>query len=87
MQAGSVSRIDEREDHRQPRPGFSRTSALGCGKQLGVVRELAGIVAARARGAALAERTWVLISESPDGRWGIKWPRRHGRRHRRGRLS
>ena len=40
-------------------------------KQLGVVRELTKIVAAQARDATLAERTWVLITESPDGGWGI----------------
>jgi phenylpyruvate tautomerase PptA (4-oxalocrotonate tautomerase family) len=40
-------------------------------KQLGVVRELTEIVAAQARGATLAGRTWVLVTESPDGGWGI----------------
>ena len=40
-------------------------------KQPGVVRELTEIVAAQARVATLAERTWVLITESPDGGWGI----------------
>jgi phenylpyruvate tautomerase PptA (4-oxalocrotonate tautomerase family) len=40
-------------------------------KQLGVVRELSDIVAAQARDATLAERTWVLITESPEGGWGI----------------
>jgi phenylpyruvate tautomerase PptA (4-oxalocrotonate tautomerase family) len=40
-------------------------------KQLGVVRELTDIVAAAARDATLAARTWVLITESPDGGWGI----------------
>ena len=40
-------------------------------KQLGVVRELTDIVAAQARDATLTERTWVLITESPDGGWGI----------------
>jgi phenylpyruvate tautomerase PptA (4-oxalocrotonate tautomerase family) len=40
-------------------------------KQLGVVRELTGIVAAAAGDPTLVERTWVLISESPDGGWGI----------------
>src|SRR5438067_7605901 len=40
-------------------------------KQLGVVRELTDIVAAAARDATLAGRTWVLITESPDGGWGI----------------
>lgn len=40
-------------------------------KQLGVVRELTEIIAAQARDATLAERTSVLITESPDGGWGI----------------
>ena len=40
-------------------------------KQLGVVRELTDIVAAAAGDPAVAERTWVLITESPEGGWGI----------------
>jgi phenylpyruvate tautomerase PptA (4-oxalocrotonate tautomerase family) len=40
-------------------------------KQLGVVRELTDIVAAAAGDPGLAARTWVLITESPDGGWGI----------------
>ena len=40
-------------------------------KQLGVVRELTDIVAAAAGDSTLAERTWVLITESPEGGWGI----------------
>ena len=40
-------------------------------KQLGVVRELSDIVAAAASDPSMAERTWVLITESPDGGWGI----------------
>jgi phenylpyruvate tautomerase PptA (4-oxalocrotonate tautomerase family) len=40
-------------------------------KQLGVVKELTEIVAAAAGHPALAERTWVLLTESPEGGWGI----------------
>jgi phenylpyruvate tautomerase PptA (4-oxalocrotonate tautomerase family) len=40
-------------------------------KQLGVVRELTDIVAAAAGDPTLTERTWVLITESPEGGWGI----------------
>ena len=40
-------------------------------KQLGVVKELTEIVAAAAGDPALAERTWVLLTESPEGGWGI----------------
>ena len=40
-------------------------------KQLGVVRELTDIVASAAGDPELNERTWVLITESPEGGWGI----------------
>ncbi len=40
-------------------------------KQLGVVRELTDIIAAAAGDPTLAERTWVLLTESPEGGWGI----------------
>jgi phenylpyruvate tautomerase PptA (4-oxalocrotonate tautomerase family) len=40
-------------------------------KQLGVVSELTEIVAAAAGDPTLAERTWVLLTESPEGGWGI----------------
>jgi phenylpyruvate tautomerase PptA (4-oxalocrotonate tautomerase family) len=40
-------------------------------KQIGVVRELTDIVAAAAGDPTLAARTWVLITESPEGGWGI----------------
>jgi phenylpyruvate tautomerase PptA (4-oxalocrotonate tautomerase family) len=36
-----------------------------------VVKEMTDIVASAAGGRSLAERTWVLIHESPDGGWGI----------------
>ena len=40
-------------------------------KQLGVVRELTDIVAAAAGDPSLVDRTWVLITEAPEGGWGI----------------
>jgi phenylpyruvate tautomerase PptA (4-oxalocrotonate tautomerase family) len=40
-------------------------------KQLGVVKELTEIVAAAAGDPALADRIWVLLTESPEGGWGI----------------
>ena len=44
---------------------------LGREKQLGVVKELTEIVAAAAVDPGLAERTWVLLTESPEGGWGV----------------
>jgi phenylpyruvate tautomerase PptA (4-oxalocrotonate tautomerase family) len=40
-------------------------------KQLGVVKELTDIVAAAAGDPTLTERTWCLLTESPEGGWGI----------------
>jgi len=40
-------------------------------KQLGVVKELTEIVAAAAGDPTQADRTWVLLTESPEGGWGM----------------
>jgi phenylpyruvate tautomerase PptA (4-oxalocrotonate tautomerase family) len=40
-------------------------------KQLGVVKEMTDIIAAAADDPGLVGRTWVLITESPEGGWGI----------------
>jgi phenylpyruvate tautomerase PptA (4-oxalocrotonate tautomerase family) len=40
-------------------------------KQLGVVKELTDIVAAAGDDPTLTTRTWVLITESPEGGWGF----------------
>ena len=40
-------------------------------KQLGVVKELTEIVARAAADSTLVQRTWVLLTESPEGGWGI----------------
>jgi len=40
-------------------------------KKLGVVKEMTEIIAAAAHDPSLAERMWVLITEAPDGGWGI----------------
>jgi phenylpyruvate tautomerase PptA (4-oxalocrotonate tautomerase family) len=40
-------------------------------KQLGVVKELTEIIAAAAGDPGLVERTWVLLTESPEGGWGV----------------
>src|SRR5437016_12903295 len=40
-------------------------------KQLGVVKELTDIVAAAGGDPTLSARTWVLLTESPEGGWGV----------------
>jgi len=36
-----------------------------------VVRQFTDIVAAAAGDPTLADRTWVLLTEAPDGGWGL----------------
>ena len=52
-------------------PVLTPVGVLDREKQLGVVEELTEIVAAAAGDPTLHERTWVLITESPEGGWGI----------------
>ena len=47
------------------------TGVLDREKQLGVVKELTEIVSAAAEDPGVAERTWVLLTESPEGGWGV----------------
>jgi len=41
-------------------------------KQLGLVKELTDIVASAAGDPGLTDRTWVLLTEAPEGGWGLK---------------
>jgi phenylpyruvate tautomerase PptA (4-oxalocrotonate tautomerase family) len=50
---------------------LTNASALTREKQLGVVEQLTAIVAAAAGDPTLADRTWVLLTEAPDGGWGL----------------
>jgi phenylpyruvate tautomerase PptA (4-oxalocrotonate tautomerase family) len=50
---------------------LTNAAALDRAKQLAVVRQLTGIVAAAAGDPSLAGRTWVLLTEAPEGGWGL----------------
>src|SRR6266516_5371611 len=50
---------------------LTNSGALDRGEQLAVVRQLTDIIAAAAGDPALAGRTWVLLTEAPDGGWGL----------------
>ncbi|MDT4990286.1 MAG: hypothetical protein QOH97_178 [Actinoplanes sp.] len=51
---------------------LTNAGALDRAKQLAVVERLTAIVAAAAGDPSLAERTWVLLTEAPEGGWGLK---------------
>src|SRR5580658_3845284 len=67
---GSISNVDGEGNYVRVQV-LTPMGVLDRDKQLGVVRELTDIVAAAADDPSLAERTWVLITESPEGGWGI----------------
>jgi phenylpyruvate tautomerase PptA (4-oxalocrotonate tautomerase family) len=67
---GSLSNVDGDGNYVRVQV-LTPAGVLDRDKQLGVVRELTDIVAAAAGDPTLAERTWVLLTESPEGGWGI----------------
>jgi phenylpyruvate tautomerase PptA (4-oxalocrotonate tautomerase family) len=55
---------------------LTNASALDREKQIAVVRTLTDLVAAAAGDPSLTERTWVLLTEAPEGGWGL-WGHAH----------
>ncbi len=51
---------------------LTNAGALDRDKQLAVVRQLTDIIAAAAGDPTLADRTWVLLTEAPEGGWGLR---------------
>lgn len=55
---------------------LTNAGALDRDKQVAVVRQLTALIAAAAGDPALAERTWVLLTEAAPGGWGL-WGHAH----------
>jgi phenylpyruvate tautomerase PptA (4-oxalocrotonate tautomerase family) len=55
---------------------LTNLGALDRAKQLAVVEQVTDIVAEAAGRPELKERTWVLLTEAPDGGWGL-WGHAH----------
>jgi phenylpyruvate tautomerase PptA (4-oxalocrotonate tautomerase family) len=55
---------------------LTNAGALDRDKQVAVTSRLTDIVAAAAGDPSLVRRTWVLLTEAPDGGWGL-----HGKAH------
>jgi phenylpyruvate tautomerase PptA (4-oxalocrotonate tautomerase family) len=54
----------------------TNAGALDRDKQLAVVSQLTDLVAKAAGDPSLRERTWVLLTQAPDGGWGL-WGHAH----------
>jgi phenylpyruvate tautomerase PptA (4-oxalocrotonate tautomerase family) len=50
---------------------LTNAAALDRDKQLAVVRQLTDLVATAAGDPTLIQRTWVLLTEAPEGGWGL----------------
>src|SRR5215468_7453211 len=75
LPAGALANVDGDGNYVRVQV-LTNAGALDRDKQLAVVRRLTDIVAAAAGDPSLADRTWVLLTEAPEGSWGL-----HGHAH------
>jgi phenylpyruvate tautomerase PptA (4-oxalocrotonate tautomerase family) len=71
LPAGDLSNVDGDSTHVRVQV-LTNAGALDRDKQLAVVRQLTDIIAAASGDPTLADRTWVLLTEAPEGGWGLK---------------
>jgi phenylpyruvate tautomerase PptA (4-oxalocrotonate tautomerase family) len=70
LPADSLSNVDGDSNYVRVQV-LTNASALDRDKQLAVVRQLTDIVAKAAGDPTLVDRTWVLLTEAPEGGWGL----------------
>jgi phenylpyruvate tautomerase PptA (4-oxalocrotonate tautomerase family) len=70
LPAGSLANVDGESNYVRIQV-LTNSGALDRGKQLAVVERLTAIAADAAGDPRLASRTWVLLTEAPDGGWGL----------------
>lgn len=51
---------------------LTNAGGLDRDKQIAVVDQLTALVASAAGDPELAQRTWVLLTEAPEGGWGLQ---------------
>jgi len=70
LPAGDLSNVDGDSNYVRVQV-LTNAGALDRGKQLAVVERLTNIVADAAGDPSLFARTWVLLTEAPEGGWGL----------------
>ena len=70
LPADSLSNVDGDNNYVRVQV-LTNAGALDRDKQLAVVHQLTDIVAAAAGDPTLVDRTWVLLTEAPEGGWGL----------------
>ena len=69
LPAGALSNVDG--DRLRPGPGPDQRRRAGPREAARRCGRLTAIVAAAAGDPGLADRTWVLLTEAPEGGWGL----------------
>jgi phenylpyruvate tautomerase PptA (4-oxalocrotonate tautomerase family) len=70
MPAASLSNVDGDSTYVRVQV-LTNAGALDRDKQMAAVAKLTAVVAEVAGDPSLADRTWVLLTEAPDGGWGL----------------
>jgi phenylpyruvate tautomerase PptA (4-oxalocrotonate tautomerase family) len=70
LPSGNLSNVDGDSSYVRIQV-LTNAGALDRGKQLAVVERLTDIAATAAGDPTLTSRTWVLLTEAPDGGWGL----------------
>lgn len=75
LPADSLANVDGDSNHVRVQV-LTNAGALDREKQINLVAKLTELVAAAAGDPSLTERTWVLLTEAPEGGWGL-WGHAH----------
>jgi len=75
LPAGALANVDGDGNYVRVQV-LTNAGALDRDKQIAVVRRLTDLVAQAAGDPSLTERTWVLLTEAPEGGWGL-WGHAH----------
>jgi phenylpyruvate tautomerase PptA (4-oxalocrotonate tautomerase family) len=70
LPSGSLSNVDGDTTYVRVQV-LTNAGALDRDKQLAAVSRLTAVIADAAGDPSLADRTWVLLTEAPDGGWGL----------------
>jgi phenylpyruvate tautomerase PptA (4-oxalocrotonate tautomerase family) len=75
LPSGSIANVNGDGDHVRVQV-LTNAGALDREKQLAVVEQLTALVAAAANDHSIKDRIWVLLTEAPEGGWGL-WGHAH----------
>jgi phenylpyruvate tautomerase PptA (4-oxalocrotonate tautomerase family) len=75
LPADHISNVDSESNYVRVQV-LTNAGALDRGKQLAVVEQFTELISKAAGDPGYAKRTWVLLTEAPDGGWGL-WGHAH----------